>query len=185
MPERRHAPVTVQEPRWRADLALWQVLAEQELANPRRRPINADLRECLLAPEVFAAEHDVEDGLAHGMSPDPPWGHGPTYPAPPPPRGEDWHEAPALSPWLRRYPTLAQLLDARGGVDAVYRWAGVPATEADVYGLHSAGFTASAIADLMVPRRSPRTVEHLIESAEERIHHALHHLDVAARAEAM
>jgi hypothetical protein len=180
------APATVQEPRWAASLALWQLLAEAELANPWRRPINADLLECLLAPEVYAAGVDIEDSQAgRGMQPDPPAGRGPTYPVAPPPRVDDWHVEPVLLPWLRRYPTLAQLLDSRAGVDALYRWAAVPDTEADVYALWSAGFTAAAIGPLLVPPRTERTVVALIEAAEDRIHHALRHLDLVRQAEAM
>lgn len=136
---------------------------------------------------------DVEDTDAgRGMSPDPPRGHGPTYPPREPPRDGDWRTDPALAPWLDRYPTLLQLLDSpdrrtgsgvlAGGVEAVYRWAGVPEAEADAYGLASAGFTDKAVGQAMRPPRDQRTVRELIERADDRLRHSLHHLDAVWRA---
>jgi hypothetical protein len=156
---------------WTSEVALWQLLVDQELAHRGRTPLNVDLLECLLAPEVYAAEVDVEDTYAgRGMQREP------TYPPPPPHRVDDWHDDPVIVPLLARYPVLVGLLD-REGVEGVYRWAKVPADEADVYGLRSAGLTAQAIGELMSPPRRERTVLALIERAEERILQALSYFD--------
>jgi hypothetical protein len=167
------------EPRWQAEIALWQLLADEEMANRRRRPLNLDLLECLLAPEVYAAEVDVEDTYGgRGMQP------APTYPPAPTPRADNWRDEPVLAPWLGHYPTLRQLLDS-GGVNAVYRWARVEAAEADAYGLHTVGLTDQAIGELLSPPRNSRTVAALIEKAEDRILHALRHLDQMREATAV
>jgi len=159
------------DPGWHAEVSLWELLAAQELANPRRTPINPDLLDCLLAPEVYAAEVDVEDTYGgRGMQPEP------TYPTPAPQRVDDWHQDAILEPILHRYPILVGLLD-REGVEGVYRWAKVPADEADVYGLHSAGLTCKAIGGLMNPPRNERTVRALLDNAEDRILNALSYFD--------
>lgn len=159
------------DPAWNTEIALWELLADEEKRNPRRTPINLDLLECLLAPEVYAAEVDVENTYAgRGMQPEP------SYPPAPPQRIDDWHEDPALAPLLDRYPILEQLLD-REGVEGVYRWASVPADEADAYGLHSVGLTFRAIGELMNPPRKERTVMELVGRAEDRILHALSYFD--------
>jgi hypothetical protein len=166
------------DPGWTAEVSLWELLAEQEKANPRRTPINLDLLECLLAPEVYAAEVDVEHTDAgRGMQPEP------TYPPKPPQRVDDWHQDPAIEPILDRYPILEQLLNVEG-VEGVYRWARVPVDEANVFGLHSAGLTCKAIGELMNPPRNERTVAALLGNAEDRILNALSYFD-PIREEAM
>lgn len=171
--------ITIRSPRWTAELTLWGLLLEEEMANRRRWPLNLDLLECLHAEEVYAAEVDVEDTYAgRGMRPEP------TYPPRPEQRVNDWHEEPRLLPWLSRHPVLVQLLD-RGGVDALYRWAGVGGAEADAYGLHSVGLTPKAIGELLVPPRNERTVRELIGRAEDRIMHALDHVERLRYEEAM
>jgi hypothetical protein len=114
---------------------------------------------------------DIEDtGAGRGMQPEP------TYPPAPPPRVDDWHEDPALSPILNRYPVLRSLLD-REGPEGVYRWAKVAPDEADAYGLHSAGLTFEAIGEMLNPPRHTRTVRELVARAEDRILHALSYFD--------
>jgi hypothetical protein len=122
---------------------------------------------CLRAPEVYAALVDVEHTEAgRGMQPEP------TYPPRPTPHVDDWRDDPVIRPVVQRYPVLRELLD-REGVNGLYRWAQVPAEEADAYGLHTVGLTDRAVGELMDPPRNELTVRALIGRAEERILDAL------------